>query len=79
MAGSCSSGISYQSGATLSDAMLQKSEAALKKALATDLWNFYQARSVKGRLRDTGVESALPRRTWLFAAAVGAAVVGVRN
>lgn len=54
--------ISYQSGATLNDAMLQKNEAVLKKARATDLWNFYQAKSVKGHLLETAVESAPPEK-----------------
>ena len=50
--------ISYQGGATQNEAMLYKNEAVLKKAQATDQWNFYQAKALKGHLMELAVELA---------------------
>jgi hypothetical protein len=50
--------VSYQSGATQIEAMLYKNEAVLKKAQASDLWNFYQAKSTKGHLMELAYDLA---------------------
>jgi hypothetical protein len=42
--------IGYQVATTLNEAMLYKNEAVLKKAEASDQWNFYQAKSSKQHL-----------------------------
>ena len=44
--------ISYQGGATQNEAMLLKNEAVLKKAQASDQWNFYESKSNKGHLME---------------------------
>lgn len=54
--------ISYQGGATQNEAMLFKNEAVLKKAQASDQWNFYQAKSSKGHLMELAAEFAPPNR-----------------
>ncbi|WP_295445401.1 DUF4337 domain-containing protein [uncultured Thiodictyon sp.] len=54
--------VSYQSAYTLSEAMLQKNEAVLQKTHATDLWNFYQAKSMKAHLMEMATELAPPER-----------------
>jgi Domain of unknown function (DUF4337) len=48
--------VSYQGGATQSEAMLDKNEAVLKKSQATDQWNFYQAKSNKGHLMEVAYD-----------------------
>ena len=50
--------ISYQGGATQNEAMLFKNEAVLKKAQASDQWNFFQAKSSKGHLMEIAAEFA---------------------
>lgn len=50
--------VSYQGGATQNEAMLYKNEAVLKKAQATDQWDFYQAKSSKGHLMELAVDVA---------------------
>lgn len=54
--------ISYQGGATQNEAMLFKNEAVLKKAQASDQWNFYQAKSSKGHLMELAAEFAPAQR-----------------
>ncbi len=49
---------SYQGGATQSDAMLYKNNAAIKKTEASNLWNYYQAKSNKQNLAE--LATALP-------------------
>jgi hypothetical protein len=44
--------VSYQGGDTQNQAMLFKNEAVLKKAQASDQWNFYEAKSNKGHLME---------------------------
>lgn len=44
--------VSYQGGDTQNQAMLFKNEAVLKKAQASDQWNYYQAKSNKGHLME---------------------------
>ncbi len=50
--------ISYQSGATQNEAMLYKNEAVLYKTQASDQWNFYQAKSMKGHLMEMAADLA---------------------
>ena len=50
--------VSYQGGSTQNEAMLYKNEAVLKKAHASDQWNFYQAKSQKGHLMELAMELA---------------------
>jgi uncharacterized cupredoxin-like copper-binding protein len=42
--------VGYHVATTLNEAMLYKNEAVLKKAEASDQWNYYQAKSSKGHL-----------------------------
>lgn len=44
--------VSYQGGAAQNEAMILKNEAVLKKTHASDLWNYYQAKSTKGNLAE---------------------------
>jgi len=44
----------YMAGATQSEALLFKNEAAIKKTEASDQWNFYQAKSNKQNLAELG-------------------------
>ena len=44
--------VAYQGGNTQNEAMLYKNEAVLKKTLASDQWNFYQALSTKQHLME---------------------------
>ena len=48
--------ISYQGGATPNEAMLLKNEAVLKKAQASDQWNFYESKSNKGHLMELAAD-----------------------
>ncbi|MGB8408672.1 MAG: DUF4337 domain-containing protein [Gallionella sp.] len=48
--------ISYQGGATQSEAMLLKNEALLKKTQASDQWNFYESKSNKGHLMELAAD-----------------------
>lgn len=50
--------ISYQGGATQNEAMLLKNEAVLKKAQASDEWNFFESKSNKGHLMGLAAELA---------------------
>ena len=50
--------VSYQGGDTQNQAMLFKNEAVLKKAHASDQWNFYQAKSSQGHLMELAAEIA---------------------
>ena len=49
---------SYQGGATQSDAMIYKNNAAIKKTKASNQWNYYQAKSNKQNLAELAM--ALP-------------------
>src|SRR3954466_11510109 len=44
--------VAYLGAATQNEAMLFKNEAVLKKAEASDHWNFYQSKSTKGHLAE---------------------------
>lgn len=44
--------VGYHVATTLNEAMLYKNEAVLKKAEASDQWNYYQAKSSKGHLME---------------------------
>lgn len=48
--------ISYHGGATQNEAMLLKNEAVLKKAQASDQWNFYESKSNKGHLMELAAD-----------------------
>lgn len=50
--------VSYQGGATQNEALLYKNEAVLKKAHASDQWNFYQSKSSKGHLMELALALA---------------------
>ncbi len=50
--------VSYQGGDTQNQAMLLKNEAVLKKAQASDQWNYYQAKSSKGHLMELAADMA---------------------
>jgi hypothetical protein len=52
--------ISYQGGATQNEAMLYKNEAVLKKAQASDQWNFFQSKSSKMHLMELAEDIAPP-------------------
>ncbi|HTP46302.1 MAG TPA: DUF4337 domain-containing protein [Casimicrobiaceae bacterium] len=46
--------LGYMSGATQNAALLFKNEAAIRRAEASDQWNFYQAKSSKQNLAELG-------------------------
>jgi hypothetical protein len=48
--------VSYQGGNTANQAMLYKNEAVLQKSLASDQWNYYEAKSTKGHLMEMAVD-----------------------
>jgi hypothetical protein len=48
--------ISYEGGETQVEAMLYKNESILRKAQASDQWNFYQAKSSKGHLMELAMD-----------------------
>lgn len=50
--------VSYQGGATQNEAMLYKNDAVLKKAQASDQWNYYQAKAQKGHLMELAIDLA---------------------
>ena len=54
--------VSYQGGNTQNEALLYKNEAVLKKAQASDEWNFYQSKSTKAHLMELGMEIATPEK-----------------
>jgi hypothetical protein len=45
----------YMGGATQNDALMYKNDAAIRRAEASDQWNFYQAKSNKQNLAELGV------------------------
>ncbi len=48
--------VGYHVATTLNEAMLYKNEAVLKKAEASDQWNYYQAKSSKGHLMQVAAD-----------------------
>lgn len=50
--------ISYQGGATQNESMLMKNEAVLKKAEASDQWNYFESKSNKAHLMSLAAELA---------------------
>jgi hypothetical protein len=46
----------FKAGATQNEALLFKNEAAIRRAQASDQWNFYQAKSGKQNLAELGAE-----------------------
>lgn len=54
--------VAYQGGNTQNEALLYKNEAVLKKAQASDEWNFYQSKSNKAHLMELGMEMSSPEK-----------------
>jgi hypothetical protein len=52
--------VSYQSGSSQNEAMLYKNAAVLKKAQASDQWNYYQAKSTKWHMIDLAYDLSPP-------------------
>ena len=50
--------VSYMGSETQNEALLYKNEAVLKQTQASDLWNFYQAKSSKGHLMEIAADVA---------------------
>jgi hypothetical protein len=50
--------VGYHVATTLNHAMMYKNEAVLKKTEASDQWNFYQAKSMKGNLAQFAADLA---------------------
>jgi hypothetical protein len=50
--------IGYQGSSTQNEAMLYKNEAVLKRAQATDQWNFYEAKAQKQHLMELAQDLA---------------------
>lgn len=48
--------IGYHVATTLNEAMMLKNEAVLKKAEASNMWNYYQAKSSKGHLMEVAAD-----------------------
>lgn len=48
--------VGYHVATTLNQAMLYKNEAVLKKAEASDQWNYYQSKSTKGYLMQVAAD-----------------------
>lgn len=48
--------VSYQGSHLMNEVVLYKNEAVLKKAQATDQWNYYQAASTKQHLMELAIE-----------------------
>ena len=59
--------VAYQGGNTQNEAMLYKNEAVLKKTLASDQWNFYQALSTKQHLMELARDIAPDRNQAYYA------------
>ncbi len=58
--------VSYQGAASQNEAMLYKNEAVLKKALATDQWSFYQAKSNKEHMMELALDLAPREKTGFY-------------
>lgn len=58
--------VSYQGSHLMNEVLLYKNESILKKAQATDQWNYYQAISTKGHLMELAQVLAPPDRTGQF-------------
>jgi Domain of unknown function (DUF4337) len=54
--------VSYLGGHTQNEALYYKNDAVLKKAEASDQWNFYQAKSNKGHLTELAMLIAPPEK-----------------
>jgi hypothetical protein len=52
--------VSYQGSHLMNEVLLYKNEAVLKKAQATDQWNYYQAASTKQHLMELAVQLTPP-------------------
>lgn len=58
--------VSYQGNHLMNEVLLYKNEAVLKKAKATDQWNYYQAVSTKMHIMELAVDLAPSDRTVSF-------------
>jgi hypothetical protein len=58
--------IGYNVATHLNEAMLFKNEAVLKKAEASDQWNFYQAKSSKGHLMELAADITGGKRAEVY-------------
>lgn len=65
---------SYMGGATEANAMLDKSNAAIKKTEASDQWNYYQAKNNKQNLNELGLALAPDDKKAPFQQAVDRAI-----
>ncbi len=54
--------VGYHVATTLNQAMLYKNEAVLKKAEASDQWNYYQSKSTKGHLMQVAADLSPPAK-----------------
>ena len=54
--------VGYHVATTLNQAMLYKNEAVLKKAEASDQWNYYQSKSTKGYLMQVAADLSPPAK-----------------
>ena len=52
--------VSYQGGDTEDEAMLYKNEAVLQKSLASDQWNYYEAKTIKIQIAQIAAAQASP-------------------
>ena len=59
--------ISYQGGDTQNQAMLFKNEAVLKKAQASDQWNFFESKSSKGHLMELAADLSSEQKREFYA------------
>jgi len=48
--------LSYEASFTLSEAIMMKNEAAIKKTEAANLWNYYQAKSSKQNIAELAIK-----------------------
>ncbi len=62
--------VSYQGSHLMNEVVLYKNEAVLKKAQATDQWNYYQAASTKQHMMELALELTPPERHAPFEKAI---------
>ncbi len=62
--------VSYQGSHLMNEVVLYKNEAVLKKAQATDQWNYYQAASTKQHLMELAVQLTPPDKHAEFQRAI---------
>ncbi|MDA8382660.1 MAG: DUF4337 domain-containing protein [Betaproteobacteria bacterium] len=62
--------VGYQGSRLMHEVLLYKNESVLKKAQATDQWNYYQAISTKEHVMELALELLPPERAKPFAAKI---------